>query len=162
VTIVEHGGDYQGQHSGFMFVPGRDFAMTLLTNSSGGIPLKVELFYEDCALQRFAGLRNPPAEPVRLSPQRLAEFEGSYLSQEIGQDGILQRTLMTATARDGQLQWSGEDGPAQTLSFYRDDYVLVLGQDLGSPGAVRAHFVRDPQGRVVFFSFGGRLHRRQG
>ena len=36
VTIVEHGGDYQGQHSGFLLVPEHDFAITLLTNSSGG------------------------------------------------------------------------------------------------------------------------------
>ncbi len=59
VTIVEHGGDYQGQHSGFLLVPDHDFAITLVTNSSGGIPLKVELFYEDWVLQRFAGLHNP-------------------------------------------------------------------------------------------------------
>jgi hypothetical protein len=71
---------------------------------------------------------------------------------------------MTATARDGQLQWSGEGaegGPAQTLSFYRDDYVLVSGQDLGAPGASRANFVRGPDGRIVWYSFGCRLHRKR-
>ena len=164
VTIIEHGGDYQGQHSGFLFVPERDFAMTLLTNSSGGTPLKVDLFYDDCALQRFAGLHNPPATPIRLSPDRLAEYEGSYVSQEIDQSGAMQRTVMTATARDGQLKWAVEarGESAQTLTFYRDDYVLVEGEGLGQPGSARGDFVRDPDGRIVWYSFGGRLHRRQG
>jgi CubicO group peptidase (beta-lactamase class C family) len=163
VTIVEHGGDYQGQHSGFLLVPERDFAMTLLTNSSGGTPLKVELFYDDWALQRFAGLHNPPAEPVRLTATQLAQYEGSYVAESIDQSGTMQRTAMTAAGRDGQLRWSGEGGPesTQTLTFYRDDHVLVAGQDLGPPGAIRANFVRGHDGRIVWYSFGGRLHRRQ-
>ena len=111
VTIVEHGGDYQGQHSGFPPFSERDFAMTLLTNSWGGAPLKVELFYEDWALQRFAGLHNPPAEPVHLTPAQLAQYEGSYVAESIDQSGTTQRTVMTATGRDGQLQWSGEGAP---------------------------------------------------
>ena len=36
VRIVQHGGDWPGQHSGFLFVPDRDFALTMLTNSDGG------------------------------------------------------------------------------------------------------------------------------
>ena len=163
VTIVERGGDYQGQHSGFLLVPERDFAMTLLTNSSGGTPLKVELFYDNWALKRFTGLRNPLAEPVRLTPAQLAQYEGSYVAKSIDQSGTMQRTVMTATGRDGQPQWSGVGGPesTQTLTFYRDDYVLVAGQDLGPPGAIRANFVRGRDGRIAWYSFGGRLHRPQ-
>ena len=33
VHVVEHGGDWQGQHSGFLFVPERDFALTVLTRA---------------------------------------------------------------------------------------------------------------------------------
>lgn len=122
VTIVEHGGDYQGQHSGFLLVPERDFAITLLTNSSGDRPLKVELFYDDWALQRFACVHNPPAAPALLPPEQLAQYEGAYVAESIDQKGTKQRTVMTATGRDGRLQWSdeGDPGSAQTLTFYRD------------------------------------------
>jgi CubicO group peptidase (beta-lactamase class C family) len=34
--VVQHGGDWAGQHSGFLMVPERDFALTLLTNSETG------------------------------------------------------------------------------------------------------------------------------
>ena len=100
---------------------------------------------------------------MRLTPAQLAQYEGSYVAESIDQSGTMQRTVMTATGRDGQLQWSGEGGPesTQTLTFYRDDYVLVAGQDLGPPGTTRANFVRGRDGRIVWYSFGGRLHRRQ-
>lgn len=95
VTIVEHGGDYQGQHSGFLLVPERDFAITLLTNSSGDRPLKVELFYDDWALQRFACVHNPPAAPALLPPEQLTQYEGAYVAESIDQKGTKQRTVMT-------------------------------------------------------------------
>ena len=37
VRVAMHGGSWAGQYSGFFFVPERDFAMTMLTNSDGGI-----------------------------------------------------------------------------------------------------------------------------
>jgi hypothetical protein len=86
--VVEHGGDWRGQHSGFLFVPERNFAMTLLTNSEGGGPLNVELLCDDWALQRFAGLRNPPAVPTRVSPARLAEYEGTYVARAVDKRGM--------------------------------------------------------------------------
>ncbi|MGB0096855.1 MAG: serine hydrolase domain-containing protein [Solirubrobacteraceae bacterium] len=56
VRIVQHGGDWPGQHSGFIMVPERGFAMTLLTNSEGGPKLIAELFTDDWALKRFAAV----------------------------------------------------------------------------------------------------------
>ncbi|HEY9337542.1 MAG TPA: serine hydrolase domain-containing protein, partial [Kribbella sp.] len=55
-TVVQHGGDWNGQHSGFLFVPERDFAITLLTNSESGPLLVADLFADDWALQEFAGV----------------------------------------------------------------------------------------------------------
>jgi hypothetical protein len=50
VRIVQHGGDYPGQFSGFIMVPERGFALTVLTNSDGGIKLTSDLFIDDWAL----------------------------------------------------------------------------------------------------------------
>jgi hypothetical protein len=51
---VQHGGTWPGQISGFMMVPSRGFALTLLTNSEGGTRLRDELFTDDWALSRYA------------------------------------------------------------------------------------------------------------
>ena len=67
IHVIEHGGDWTGQHSGLLFVPEQDFALTVLTNSTSGPQLINELFYGDWALQQFAGLDNPPAVPARVS-----------------------------------------------------------------------------------------------
>ncbi|MDM1441697.1 serine hydrolase, partial [Pseudomonas aeruginosa] len=52
VTIVEHGGTWKGQRPGFVMVPDRNFAMTVLTNSDGGFHMINDLFASDWALQR--------------------------------------------------------------------------------------------------------------
>src|SRR5262249_60358707 len=87
VQIVEHGGKWEGQISGFLMVPERGFAFTVLTNSEGGGKLVDELTTDDWALRRFAGVSNLPAVPRALSPGGLAPYEGRYVFQVIGADG---------------------------------------------------------------------------
>ena len=62
VRIVQHGGDYLGQHAGFLMVPERGFALTVLTNSDGGPALLGELFVDDWALQALRGGQQPPGQ----------------------------------------------------------------------------------------------------
>ena len=165
VRVVEHGGDWAGQHAIFLIVPERDFALTLLTNSSGGLPLKLDLCYADWALERFAGLHNPPADPIRLPAARLAEYEGTYLDHSVDLAGGLVAATLTVRASDGALQAQlGLAGEVLDLGFefYRGEYVLVLGDAFGAPGSVRANFVRGVDGRVAWLSLGGKLFVRQG
>ncbi|HET6739603.1 MAG TPA: serine hydrolase domain-containing protein [Kribbella sp.] len=157
-TVVQHGGDWSGQHSGFLFVPKRDFAITLLTNSESGPLLLAELFADDWALQELAGVNNLPAVPRELPPRRLAEYVGTYVSQQIGLDGKPEDLGLDITADGGQLA-AGVDG--QNLfrfAFYRKDFVLALNPD-GSPTHTRANFVRGTNGHVEWLRYGGRLFR---
>src|SRR4029079_15311367 len=62
-TVVQHGGDWNGQHSGFLFVPARDFAITLLTNSESGPLLVADLSADEWPPQEFAGVTTLPAVP---------------------------------------------------------------------------------------------------
>ncbi len=91
VTIVEHGGTWKGQRSGFVMVPDRNFAMTVLTNSDGGFHMINDLFASDWALQRFAGLSNLPATPQRLGAVDLAPYEGRYIAKQVAQNGELEK-----------------------------------------------------------------------
>jgi CubicO group peptidase (beta-lactamase class C family) len=140
VRVVIHGGSWAGQDSGFFFVPERDFAMTMLTNSDGGTRLRLDLFYDDWVLQRFVGLHNPPAEPMRLSSTRLAEYERTYVNLGINRAGTRVETVLTVQGKDGALSGEVALGDAVSdigLTFYRDEYVLVE-RDGSGPGAVTA------------------------
>ena len=79
-------GDLPGFHSGFLIVPERQFAITMLTNCEGGPNLIAQLFYDDWALRRFAGVSNLPAAPRRPSDAQLAPYEGRYTATQIGLD----------------------------------------------------------------------------
>ncbi|WP_202873891.1 serine hydrolase domain-containing protein [Kribbella speibonae] len=159
-TVVQHGGDWSGQHSGFLFVPQRDFAITLLTNSESGPSLVAELFADDWALQEFAGVSNLPAVPQELPPSRLAAYEGTYVSQQIGFDGKPEELGLDLTADSGELL-AGVGGQALfRFAFYRKDYVLAQNPD-GTPTHVRANFVRGTDGQVEWLRYGGRLFHRQ-
>jgi CubicO group peptidase (beta-lactamase class C family) len=169
VRIVQHGGDWTGQHSGFFFVPDRDFAFVILTNSVGGPKLTGELCADDWVLSRFAGLHNLPAVPRTLSDGELAAYVGDYTVSSIGADGQTVTTKGQITADQGRLRIHtlGPDGTPlelppgspEILAFYRDDYVLPLDGD-SKPIGWRANFVRDAGGQVQWFRFAGRLGRK--
>ncbi|MGW6277164.1 serine hydrolase domain-containing protein [Kribbella sp. NPDC055071] len=158
VTIVQHGGDWSGQHSGFMMVPQRDFAITVLTNSESGPLLVADLFGDDWALREFAGVSNLPAVPRQLPARKLAKYTGTYVSHAIGFDGSTEELGLDLTADDGELVASLGGQVALRLPFYRKDYVLAL-DPTGQPTHSRANFLTSPDGEVEWFRYGGRLFR---
>jgi CubicO group peptidase (beta-lactamase class C family) len=157
--VVQHGGDWSGQHSGFLLVPERDFALTVLTNSEGGPGLLAELFADDWALKRFARVSNLPAVPRALPASALACYEGQYSAEQIGLDGARVEIAFDVVADAGRLsvRIGAEEG--LRLAFYRKDYVLVLAPD-GTDTHSRANFVRGKDGTITFLRYGGRLYRR--
>ena len=180
VRIVQHGGNWQGQNSGFIMVPERGFALTVLTNSDGGPKLLAQLFADDWALRRFAGVSNLPAEPRALTQAELAPYEGLYTRQIIDASGAVENRMeikgdngqLHATLREGlEVTDPGEpsdaakpeDTPATEfrLDFYREDYVLVYDES-GKPNFRRADFLRGADGGVAWLRYGGRLYRHQG
>ena len=157
VRIVQHGGDYLGQHAGFIMVPERGFALTVLTNSDGGPKLLGDLFIDDWALRRFAGVSNLPARPRALSRRELAPYEGIYTGQIIDpvfspSGTVVQTEIELKGTPNGRLRMrrtdsvdstvlddpsavaGANDEPAEEvlLAFYRDDYVLVYDES-GEP-----------------------------
>lgn len=156
--VVQHGGDWTGQHSGFLMVPERDFALTVLTNSEGGPGLTAELFADDWALRRFAGVSNLPAVPRALPDAALAAYAGSYSGEQIDFDGTSYPFELRLVPDAGQLSLRDGDTEVLRLAFYRRDYVLALAPD-GTDTYSRANFVRGRDGEVAWLRFGGRLFR---
>ena len=72
--------------------------------------------------------------------------------------------MLTSRRRWGAARRAGSWAAGVTeigLVFYRDEYVLVEQDDGAPPGSRRANFVRDADGHVAWFSYGGRLYARQ-
>jgi hypothetical protein len=171
VTIVQHGGTWNGQRSGFFMVPDRNFAMTVLTNSEGGSQLTTDLFAGDWALHSFAGVTNLPATPQHLGVADLAPFQGRYIAAQVTESGSLEQAVIDFRAGDGQLVGTMGFGDANSdpddqntaklgLAFYRPDYGLDLGPD-NKPTGTRSNFVRGSDGNIAWFRNHGRLFRRQ-
>ncbi len=165
-VIVQHGGTWNGQRSGFFMVPERNFAMTLLTNSEGGSALTVDLFADDWALRRFAGGSNLPATPQHRSAGELAPYQGRYVAGLINESGRLGQAVIDMRVGNGQLDatMSSDDPGAESsrlgLAFYRPDYGLDLGPD-NKPVGTRSNFVRDSDGNIAWFRTRGRLFQRR-
>jgi CubicO group peptidase (beta-lactamase class C family) len=158
--IVQHGGNWPGQSSGFMMVPSRGFAIVLLTNSLGGQTLTGSLYGEDWVLESFAGVSNPPAVPLAKSAAELAPYEGRYKASNIVPDGRWNHTEIKLTAKDGRL---AVDGPitAAAFAFYRDQYLVDLDAE-GKPDGGRSDFILGAGGEVDWLRTHGRLLKRQG
>lgn len=161
--IVQHGGSGPGQLSGFMMVPERGFALTMLTNSDGAQRLRNELFSDDWALRRFAGVTNLTAIPRHVPPAGLAPYAGRYTAWQIDEAGAAQEIVIELRGHQGQLRGTltTQGGTADLReAFYRRDYVLDLYPD-GQPVGTRSDFLRGPDGQVAWWRHGGRLYRRQ-
>jgi hypothetical protein len=123
VQIVEHGGDWLGQHAGFLMVSDRGFALTVLTNSEGGSRLVSELTVDDWALRRFAGVSNLPAVPRALSPGELAPYEGRYERQEIDPP--------VGEAEEYVIELRGDQGQLHATQTRSDSDTVGVMQPLG-------------------------------
>ncbi|MEU4691615.1 serine hydrolase domain-containing protein [Actinoplanes sp. NPDC023714] len=154
--VVQHGGDWDGQHSGFLMVPERDFALTVMTNSDTGPALLDELFVGDWALSRFAGLHNLPAV---VRPVDTTAYEGDYTLQQIGFDGELVEASLTLRGDRGGLIAGSEGVDVLRLGLYRRDYAVVQQPD-GTATPARVSFERGADGSVEWLRYGGRLLRR--
>jgi CubicO group peptidase (beta-lactamase class C family) len=173
MPVYQHGGDWAGQHAGLFFVPGRGFALTMLTNADAAGTLLRDLFIGDWALERFADLHNPAAVPQTLTAAQLAPYEGRYVAREVDPPpGDSAETSLVMRAVDGGLRARlivGEVNPALDpelgnatpefeVAFYRDNYVVGLDAG-GQPTPGRSLFLPGPNGSIAWFSTAGRLYR---
>lgn len=160
VPVFQHGGSWGGQNSDFYFVPDRQFAMTVLTNSTSGPKLLAELGRSGWALGRFCGLSNPPADPRPRPAAQLKAYEGHYKGWVITPNGAPDKIVeqhAELKAVGGNLRATGD--LEASLAFYRDEYVLATDPD---GGLTRSDFLRGPDGKVAWLRDGGRLWAKQG
>ena len=160
--IIGHGGGTNGQITEFRLVPARGFAISTLTNSDEG----GELCYEitKWALKHYLGVALPEAVPRALPEERLAPYVGRYVSAMAIDDVSLSDggLVLQVTYKGGFPTKESPPLPSPApvrLAVYDEDRVFVLDPPMKD---ARGEFLRNPDGSIAWFRFGGRVHAREG
>nr|UNZ81747.1 beta-lactamase [Dehalococcoidia bacterium enrichment culture]WBU15338.1 beta-lactamase [uncultured bacterium] len=159
IRLVGHGGGTNGQITLFNFVPGRNFAVCVLTNSDRGGAINAEV--TRWAVESFLGAAWPEPEIYSLPPERLATWAGRYEGVLSDIELVLEGDwlVLKQTPKGGFPRKDSPPRPApppSRLGFYAPDRVVAL--DLPLKGS-RGEFLRGPDGSIAWFRFGGRLFR---
>jgi CubicO group peptidase (beta-lactamase class C family) len=160
ITVYAHGGATNGQQAYFFFIPDKDIACAILTNSDDGGIINDGVFSK--ALQLYFNAKSKLPKPIGTSSRELKEYVGRY---RIGTECFDLKT------KDGHLIYhhiplggfptpDTPPGPAllpMRFSFYEKDKVIGLDEPYKNS---LGEFFRDERGRLQFFRIGGRAHKK--
>ncbi|HVV22244.1 MAG TPA: serine hydrolase domain-containing protein [Pseudonocardiaceae bacterium] len=159
VTLVQHGGTTIGQHSAFVLVPERDFAVTVLTNCGpSGEQLNTEIV--DWALKTYLGVVEPEPELLPVTAETLAEYAGDYdaialsvtIAPQLPNLVVNMSVKPEVLAEIGEVDQQSEPVLLGLVADGPDQYVVTGGAMKG----MRGYFTRDGSGRIVSVNLGGR------
>jgi CubicO group peptidase (beta-lactamase class C family) len=161
--IVAHGGTTPGQLSAFSMIPERDFAITVLTNSTTGGQLHGAIV--QWAQENILGLKDPDPVPMELPAEALEPYTGVYqmsgaqlkLSLE---DGKLVASFVIPQGQGRRRRSAAgtpELPPPVKFELVEEDRVFV---PEGPYKGTRGEFIRNPDGTVAWLRFGGRIIKR--
>jgi CubicO group peptidase (beta-lactamase class C family) len=160
VTVYAHGGATNGQQAYLFFIPDKDFACAILTNSDeGGIITDGVL---SKVLELYFHAKSSLPKPIKIPARELKEYVGRY---KIGTE------CLDLKIKDGQLIYHhiplggfptpetppGPALPPMRFSFYEKDKVIGLDEPYRNK---LGEFFRDETGRLQFFRIGGRAHKK--
>ena len=157
LTAYARGGATNGQQAYFFYIPEKDFALAILTNSDEGGVITAQTF--GWALDLYFGIKLKSPKPMK-NPQDGKEFIGRY---KIGTECFDIKTkgkyLVFHHIPLGGFPTPDEPpGPAlppMRFAFYEKDNLIGLDEPYN--GAL-ADIIRDEKGRVKYFRVGGRAH----
>ena len=159
LTAYAHGGATHGQQAYFFFIPEKDFALAILTNSDHGSIITAQTF--DWVLDLYFGIQPKTPRPL-VKPQELQEFVGRY---KIGigcfDIKVKGRYLVYHDIPLGGFPTPdtppGPADPPMRFAFYEHD--KLIGLDEPYNGAL-ADIIRDDEGRVEYFRVGSRAYKK--
>ena len=169
VRLVSHGGDTLGQHSDFVMVPEREFAISTLTNCGPNGNQFNESIVK-WALEAYLGMTVEDPEPLSLSRNELRPYTGRFetiaaIAEIKPGEGHLLLEVEIKPETLAQLQESGEEIPPNPppyplalLPGEGDRYVVLDGPAKGMKG----YFVRNDDGELEAVHVGGRVATRTG
>jgi CubicO group peptidase (beta-lactamase class C family) len=160
VRLVRHGGATNGQMATITLALQPHFAFIALTNSDRGSELYQPLTHQ--VLAQFLGLEERDPEPLAATQAQLAEYVGVYqaaadeLRISLEEGALVLRDIPKGGVPDLDSPPASPPPPVR-LALCGPDRVIVLDE----PGrGNQGEFLREEQGKLVWFRFGGRVHRR--
>jgi CubicO group peptidase (beta-lactamase class C family) len=159
LTAYAHGGATHGQQAYFFYIPEKDFALAILTNSDNGGIITAQTF--GWTLDLYFGVKLKSPKPL-AKPQDLHEFAGRYkIGTECFDITIKDKYLIYHHIPLGGFPTPNTPpGPAlapMRFAFYAQDNLIGLDEPYN--GAL-ADVLRDDKGRVEYFRVGGRAHKK--
>ena len=160
LTRYSHGGATNGQQAMFVFIPEKDFALTLLTNNDNGGVLNNNLV--SLALEVYFGIKPTLPKPIKVNASELKEYVGSYrIGTEAFDLKIKNSELIYQHIPLGGFPTPdsppGPAMPPMRVAFFEKDQTLMLDEPMKNG---IGDFIRDENGRVQFFRIGGRAHKK--
>jgi CubicO group peptidase (beta-lactamase class C family) len=158
--VYAHGGATNGQQAYFFFIPEKDFACAILTNSDDGGIITAEML--GLVLETYFNVELPSPEPREVPLVELKELVGRYkIGTECFDIKVKGKYLMYHHIPLGGFPTPdtppGPAMPPMRFQFYEKDKLIGLDEPL--KGAL-ADIIRNEQGRVEYFRVGGRAHKK--
>ena len=157
MAVVSHGGATVAHMSQLGLVPERGAAFVILTNGANGVRLCADL--QEWLLHDWLGI-SARATPARLERQPdLASYAGRYWAPLSDVELAADRDALVM-----RLTWKGSVAerptpPPLRLAFTGADTVVSAAPSDAPP---MGDFLRDGDGRVAYFRWGGRARRKVG
>ena len=160
ITFYAHGGATNGQQAYFFFIPEKDFALAILTNSDdGGI---ITAGVTNYALELYFSARSRLPKPIQKQAGELKEYIGRYRIgtqcfdlKVKGKHLIYHHIPLGGFPRPDTPP--GPAMPRMRFSFYQTDKVIGLDEPYKD---ALGDFIRDDNGELQFFRIGGRAHKK--
>ena len=158
--VYAHGGATNGQQAYFFFIPDKDFACAILTNSDDGGIITAGLF--GLVLETYFKVMLKLPEPIEIPVKELKEYVGRYrIGTECFDLKVKGKYLMYHHIPLGGFPTPDTPpGPAMPpMRFQSYEKDKLIGLDEPYKGAL-ADIIRDDRGRVEYFRVGGRAHKK--
>jgi CubicO group peptidase (beta-lactamase class C family) len=160
LTVYAHGGATNGQQAYFFFIPEKDFALAILTNSDDGGIITAEIF--NYALELYFHAKSDLPKPIKTPANNLKEFVGKYqIGTECFELKVKGEHLIYHHIPLGGFPTPdtppGPAMPPMRFSFYETDKVIGLDEPYKD---ALGDFLRDEKGKLQFFRISGRAHKK--
>jgi CubicO group peptidase (beta-lactamase class C family) len=160
LTVYAHGGATNGQQAYFFFIPDRDFACAILTNSDDGGIITSAIF--SYALELYFKTKSEPRKTIEIPASDLRPFAGRYrIGTECFDLKVKDKYLVYHHIPLGGFPRPdtppGPAMPPMRFLFYEKDKVLGLDEPYKD---ALGDFIRDEKGRLLYFRIGGRAHKK--
>ena len=160
VDIVSHGGATNGQIAGLYFLPEKQFALAVLTNSEDGRTITGTALKQ--ALKVYLDIDLVIPKPIETPEEDLVEFVGHYELPLLAYELKLEkgRLVVHEKPRGGFPKPDSPPlppAPPMRIAFYEKDKIIVLDEPMKN---ALGEFLRGPDGSLQYFRLSSRVLKK--